>query len=153
MAMAFISLIIPTVKAYLEKRISLLQLESKGHKVFCMVLWGLIVLGVFFGLDGLYEYYNAVYVPIIAKVYMSFTFFGLALGGSIVYWIFITISKMFSKRSNSSKELASIEEYAKNALKVIESEGVGLVKQHPVASILIGLSIGLLSGTMTHSKQ
>ncbi|MCP5322591.1 MAG: hypothetical protein H6492_01095 [Candidatus Paracaedibacteraceae bacterium] len=153
--MAFISLIGPILKEYLSAKIRSCASGERygGQRVFVFVLWVVFICGVIFALSSLYEHYTIVYTPVQAKAYMSVTFLVLASGGGLIHLISKGIRGLVRrKKANIPAEVLLIEQYAKDALAAIETEGVNLIKQHPFAAALIGISVGLLSGA-TYSKH
>lgn len=154
--MALLSLAVPAVKAYAyfaSKMPSLGQEKPSDNSQFLnLVFWLLITAGTLFGLSSLYDYYNAVYIPIVAKAYMSITLLGLAMGGWLLFLIVKGIKSAFHKKPTIGNELATAEQYAKNALHILEAEGGELIKHHPLATVLGGLCLGVLSGTLLNTK-
>lgn len=153
--MAFISLIGPLLKEYFSAKTPSFSAGGGvgGRGLFVFALWVMFVCGVIFALSSLYEHYAIAYTSVKAKAYMSVTFLLLALGGGLIHLISKGIRTLVRRRkANVPAEVLSIEQYAKDALVAIEKEGVNLIKQHPFAAALIGISVGLLSGS-TYSKH
>lgn len=154
--MALFSLAVPAMRAYFASKMPSLGQDkpSDNSKLLNLIFWLLIIGGALFGLSSLYEYYSEVYIPLVAKAYMSATLLALAIGGWLVCLTIKGIRSIFHKKPTTAigNELAVAEQYAKNAWHIIEAEGGDLIKHHPLATVLAGLCLGVLSGTMLNTK-
>ncbi len=153
--MTFFSIVIPAIKAYLDARGgSLMSGVCRGSQKKGFVLfWLIAVMGGFFALSALYEYFNTIYTPVFAKGYMAGACFTLSIGGWVLSLVIQGIISFFQKSKTPTVSSHSLEEQAKYLIKIIQTDGTNLVKQYPFAAILIGLSVGLLSGMVPFSKQ
>lgn len=124
-----------------------------SQKMGLVLFWLIAVMGGFFALSGVYEYFSSVYTPVFAKGYMALVCFTLSVGGWILSFVIQGIISFFQKPKAPPVDPQSIEEQAKHIIKVIQTDGVHLIKQHPFAALLIGVSVGLLSGMVPFSKQ
>lgn len=153
--MAFFSLAVPAVREYLASKMPSLGQDkvSDNSKLLNLIFWLLVISGVLFGLSSLYDYYSEIYVPTVAKAYMSATLLSLTTGGWLVCLIKKGIKSVFHKKPTTmGNDLAAAEQYAKNVWQIIETEGGDLIKHHPLATVLAGLCLGVLSGTMLNTK-
>lgn len=152
--MSVFSLAIPAIKEYLNAKAQVLVCKdrSRSQKLFWSIFWVLSGTGAIFGLSCVYEYYIKTYTPIVAKAYMAVTFFALAIISGVVYLIIKGIMSFFKRRKKSS-DVPPVHQYAQDALKIIETEGLSLIKNHPFIAILIGLSVGVLSGITSLPKH
>ena len=153
--MTLFSVAIPAIKGYLDAKGSAFASGwcRSSQKMGTVLFWLIAVMGVFFALSGLYEYFNTIYTPVYAKGYMAGACFTLSIGGWALTLIVQGVISFFQKSKTPTVSSDSLEEQAKHLVKVIQTDGTNLVKQHPFAAILIGLSVGLLSGMVPFSKQ
>lgn len=153
--MALISLIGPLLKGLLgAKSDDLTSGDSRTcSKMLFGIFWVIAVMGGFFALSGLYEYFNSIYPPAYAKGYMALACFALSIGGWVLYSFIKWIISLFQKPKALPAVVNTIEHQALDVMKVIQDEGLQLIKQHPFAAALIGVTIGLLSGSSTFSKH
>lgn len=153
--MALLSLIGPILKGILGAKSD--DLTARGShscsKMLFVLFWVIAVMGGFFALSGLYEYFNSIYSPVSAKGYMALACFTLSIGGSILYRISKWIVSRFQKPKGLPAVVNTVEHQAIDMMKVIQAEGLQLIKQHPFAAALVGLTIGLLSGTSSFTKK
>lgn len=152
--MALVSLIGPLLKGLLgAKSDDLTSGDSRTcSKMLIGIFWVVAVMGGFFALSGLYEYFNSIYPPVYAKGYMAGACFFLSIGGYILYSFVKWIISFFQKPKTLPAVVNSVEHEAFDMMKVIQNEGLQLVKQHPFAAALIGITVGLLSGSSTFSR-
>lgn len=153
--MTFFSLVVPAIKGYLDAKSDAFRSGwcRSSQKMGTVLFWLIAVMGGFFALSGLYEYLNNVYTPVYAKGYMALVCFTLSIGGWVLSLVIQGIVSFFQKPKMPAIDLNSIEEQAKHVVKVIQTDGTNLVKQHPFAALLIGISVGLLSGMVPFSKR
>jgi hypothetical protein len=148
--MALFSLIIPTLRHYLNEKVSSPE-YSANQKVVFILFWVLIGMGGFFGFSGLYEYLSNTYPAVFVKGYMSLMCFSAALVGATLYFIVVKL-RCRSVKPLENIQQHSLEQQAKHIVNLIQTDGAQLIKQHPFAAILIGVSIGLLSGITSKQK-
>lgn len=153
--MALFSIAIPAIKGYLDARGSALMSGGcrSGQAIGAVLFWLIAVIGGFFALSGMYEYFNSKYNPVFAKGYMALACFTLSIGGWILSFMIKEIISFFQKPKALAVGSHSIEEQAKHIINIIQTDGAQLIKQHPFATLLIGVSLGLLSGIVPFTKQ
>jgi hypothetical protein len=153
--MALFSIAIPAIKGYLDAKGGALMSGGYcgGQKMSFALFWLIAVIGGFFALSGLYEYFNSIYTPILAKGYMALACFAFSIGGWILTFLINGIVSFFQKKKTPAVDLHAIEEHVKDIVKTVQSDGAQLIKQHPFASLLMGASVGLLSGMVLFTKQ
>lgn len=145
--MAFLSLVGPALRQYLLAKVPAISAgNTSGYACGVRVLAvGLILLGAAFGLSGLYEYYAVMYTSLWAKIYMAVTLILLGSVGGCVASFARAIQTSWQDHKHR-KALTDLEHYAQRSVERIRKEGEHLFKEHPYASVLIGLALGMLSG-------
>jgi hypothetical protein len=151
--MAFFSLVIPAIRGYLNVKANALTCGwcRSSEKICFILFWLIAVMGAFFALSGGWEYLSSNYTSVRAKSYMALACFTLSIGGGISYFFIKGVLSFFQR--SKVPETDSFEQRAKNIVKLIQSDGVELIKHHPFAALLIGVSVGLLSGMTPLSKE
>lgn len=153
--MALISLIGPILKGILGAELDGVT-SGKSRccsKVIYVLLLAITVMGVFFAFSGLYELFNSIYSPAYAKGYMALACFASSIAGLILYCIIKWIGSIFQKPKGVPTVVNTAEQQSIDIMKIIQNEGLQLIKQHPFAAALIGVTIGLLSGASSSSKK
>lgn len=154
--MTLLSIIIPAIKGYLDARDGgLIFGRGRGGQKMCLTLlfWFLVVVGSFFAFSGLYEYFNSIYTPVFAKGYMAGACFALSIGGWALSWLVKRIASFFQRSTAPTVDSHTIEEQVAHIVKVIQTDGVQLIQKHPLAALLVGVSVGLLSGIVPLTKK
>jgi hypothetical protein len=118
-----------------------------------VLFWLIAVIGGFFALSGMYEYFSSIYTPVLAKGYMALACFTISIGGWILSVLINGIVSFFQKPKTPAVDLHAIEEHVKDIVKTVQADGSQLIKQHPFAALLMGASVGLLSGMALFTKQ
>jgi hypothetical protein len=120
---------------------------SKGIPVlFALLGIGFITAGSIFGMVAIYDYFSEIYSPMVTKGYMS-----IVCGASAV--VIMVVWKIWNNRINRQRQsygnIRSLEEY----FHTLETDGLNIIKQHPLATTLIGMSLGVLTGIASTVKQ
>lgn len=153
--MELLKLIAPLLKGILGgKSEDLTSRDSHGcSKMMFVLFWVIAVMGGFFALSGVYEYFNNIYNPVYAKAYMALACFALSIGGSLLYCLINWIISIFKKPKALPAVAHTLEHQAIDMMNIIQTEALQLIKQHPFSAAFIGITVGLLSGTSTFTKK
>lgn len=153
--MALLSLIAPLLKGILgAKSDDLTSRDSHScSKMMFILFWLIAVMGGFFALSGVYEYFNSLYSPVYAKAYMALACFTLSIGGALLYYSCKWIISFFQKPKVAPAVVNTVEHQAIDMMNVIQTEALQIIKQHPFAAAFIGMTVGLLSGTSPFTKK